>query len=385
MYRIYGLLPVVLMSVSTCSRADNAYFEPRASIQGFYDDNVGLATTNPRASTGVVVRAAAKTGRRSQVLDLGVDAEFIRRQYFNDPTRNTTDSVIDANLVKATRLDRYALNARLDLDSTITSELAGSGLTRVPKRRVRWQLAPSWRRQLTPLWGVNGSASYQDVKYRDAQLTGLVDYTYLTLGVDTDYRFDERTQLLGQLSFARYEADRTSTTSDTTGILAGVGYGISPTWSARALVGLRKTETSQTTIAGTSVASDNGYLADISTTKQYQTGKLTVGLSQSTNPSGSGELLNSEHLSMDWDQKLSPRWRFSLVAHRYKNERSSGRTGTYDRQYLSVSPGIQYKLDREWSLAATYRYRYQKYEINPDSATSNALLMTLSYRPLSKK
>ena len=88
---------------------------------------------------------------------------------------------------------------------------------------------------------------------------------------------------------------------------------------------------------------------------------------------------------MDWDQKLSPRWRFSLVAHRYKNERSSGRTGTYDRQYLSVSPGIQYKLDREWSLAATYRYRYQKYEINPDSATSNALLMTLSYRPLSKK
>ena len=62
MYRIYGLLPVVLMSVSTCSRADNAYFEPRASIQGFYDDNVGLATTNPRASTGVVVRAAAKTG-----------------------------------------------------------------------------------------------------------------------------------------------------------------------------------------------------------------------------------------------------------------------------------------------------------------------------------
>lgn len=148
-----GLLPIILLASSTASWADDWYLEPRASMQGFYDDNVGLVVSNPKASTGAVARAAAKMGRRSQVFDISVDAEFIRRQYFNDPSRNTTDSVIDADLVKATRLDRYALNAHLDLDSTVTSELASSGLTRVPKRRVRWQLAPSWRHQLMPLWG----------------------------------------------------------------------------------------------------------------------------------------------------------------------------------------------------------------------------------------
>ena len=380
-----GLLPIILLASSTASWADDWYLEPRASMQGFYDDNVGLVVSNPKASTGAVARAAAKMGRRSQVFDISVDAEFIRRQYFNDPSRNSTDSVIDADLVKATRLDRYALNAHLDLDSTVTSELASSGLTRVPKRRVRWQLAPSWRHQLMPLWGVTANASYQDVSYRDAQLTGLVDYTYLTLGADTDYRFDERTQLLGQVSFARYESDQTSTTSDTTGILAGIGYNFSPTWSARALLGLRKTETSQTTFAGTSTVDDTGYLVDISTTKQYQTGALTVGLNQSTNPSGSGELLDSEHLSMDWNQRLSHRWRFTLTADRYKNERSSGMAGTNDRQYLNIRPGLRYKLDREWSLSAAYRYRYQKYDVNPDSATSNALLLTLSYLPVSRK
>lgn len=380
-----GLSPVLLLAGSRVW-AEQWYFEPDYNLRVLYDDNVGLSVSNPAGSGIAIASASAKTGRRSQVLDIGIDGKLTRRQYFNDPQRNSNDISLDASLVKATRRDRIQLDARLDLDSTTTSELTTSGLTRSAKRRVKKQLAPSWRRQLTPQWGLTVDASYQDVSYRDAALTGLVDYTYKTLGFTTDYQFDARTQLIAQLTFSRYKTDQTSVQSDTTGGLAGVAYTFSPTWSVRGLLGLRRSETSQQTLAGTVDTSGTGYLADILSTKKFQTGTLTVSLNQSTNPSGNGELLDSRQLSVGWNQKLSARWTWSLNASQYQNESSAGTAGgTNNRTYLNLSPAIRYKMDREWTVSAAYRYRYQKYEVNPDAATSNAVLMTLTYRPLTRK
>ena len=380
-----GLCPVLLLSGAAARAAGQWYFEPSITLTALYNDNIALTTRDKESSPGIITAVGAKAGRRTKVLEMGVDAKVSRRDYFQAPDRDSTDFSLSAKAARSTRKDNMTLDVSLERDSTTTSELTTSGLTNAQKRRVKWLVAPSWRHQLTPRWGLTANASYQDVSYRDAEFTGLTDYTYTTLGLDTDYAFDQRIRVLGQVNFSRYKTDRTDITSDTTGVLGGVGYSFSPKWSVRGLLGLRRSETTIPTAAGTTTSSGTGYLADILATRQFQTAKLTLGLNKSLNPSGNGELLDSQRFSLDWNQNLSERWQWRVLGNRYLNERSTRATGTNNRVYWAITPSLRYKLDREWSLLASYRYRYQKYENNTDAATSNAVLMVLSYRPLTRK
>ncbi len=70
----------------------------------------------------------------------------------------------------------------------------------------------------------------------------------------------------------------------------------------------------------------------------------------------------------------------TVVFRNETNNNSFNRINDEERTYLSVDPRLRWRLTRWWDIIGAYRYRYQKYDERDDSASSNAVFLTVSYR-----
>jgi hypothetical protein len=371
------LVACVGLAWAGIASAEQRYFEPRVSLYGFYEDNVGLQNENETDSPGYILRASATGGRREEHSDINLRSEAVRRHYCDDSDLNTTDLFLDGEYVRRIETDRFWLKTELDLDSTLTSEVATTGRVQVRDRRVRWEIAPGWERQVSERLSVNANGSFQDVDYDDNDSTGLIDYDFSTFGGGLSYGLNERIQLLGRASFDRYDANTIDNTSETISALGGLSFVITETWSVSALLGGRLTDIETRT--GTD--DSTGGVADISATRQLETGSTRFGLTRSIVPSGDGEVLDTTSVDFNWTKNIVPRWRGILDARAFRNEQPSGDASSSDRDYFDLRPRLRFQLEREWSLEFGYRYRYQRYEERSGSATANAVYFTVAYAP----
>jgi hypothetical protein len=379
-FHVWLQIAALLLSNGAC--AEQWYVEPKASLYGFYEDNVRLRAQDPIASPGFILQGDVKAGQRTEYTDIGLNSTIVRRQYFDASQLNTTNFFFDGLGSYNAERDQFKLNARVDLDSTLTSEESTTGRVDINKRRTRWYLAPSWKRSVTELLSLDLTASYQDVTYDEGEAAGLVDYSYATAGLGADYGLSERTRLLGRVTYAAYDAKQTVNESVTLGLLAGLSHSFSESWSMSAMLGLRRAQIDVLAASGVEEESSTGNLADISIEKRFEVGSLVLAFSRSLDPSSSGQLLDTRRISLNWNQPITAQWDWNLTISAYQNEQPSGQKNTDERTYWSIAPRITHKIDREWNIVAGYRYRYQEYDNIPGSAEANAVFFTLTYVPM---
>lgn len=375
-----GLL--LTLFATNASHAERWYVEPKASLYGFWEDNVRLTSDNQIESPGFILRGDVEAGQKTEISEISINSAAVVRQYFEESDLNTVDFYFDGLGVYRTERNAFQLKAQYILDSTLTSEEETTGFVQVQNRRTSWQLAPRLTHQLTERASVYADGSYRDVDYEDDG-RGFVDYTYGTLGAGTTYGLTERASLLGQLTYARYDAKDSARESDTFGVLAGVSYAFSETLGVVFTAGARRATTTDSVLGGgTEDETSTGGIFDLSVDKRYEIGSMRLSAYRRLNPSGSGDLLDTLGATLRWDQRVSARWRWSLAANAYRNALPSGDTSNQDRDYFSIVPEMAYLLDEEWSISGGYRYRYQKYKQRADSAEANAVFFTLRYTPL---
>ena len=373
---------LLLMCAIGSAHAERWYVEPKARLYGFWEDNIRLSTVDRADSGGFILRGDVEAGRKTQVSEISINSAAVARQYFQESDLNTTDFYFDGLGVYRAERNAFQLRGRYVLDSTLTSEEETSGFVQTRNRRDTWLLAPRWTNQLTERASIYAQGSYQEVDYDDDAVR-FTDYRYATLGAGAAYALSERTDLLGDLSYARYEAKDSSRKSDTLGVKVGVAHSFSETLQLRLLAGARQSDTANRILGGdTEDESSNGGIFDLNLNKQFEVGSLNLAAYRDLKPSGSGDLLDTLGVRVRWDQRITARWRWSLAANAYRNAQPSGDTSGRDRDFFSIAPELAYIFDEEWSISGGYRFRYQKYEADPDSAEANAVFFTLRYTPL---
>lgn len=366
-----------LLTLAGVVSADQWYVEPEVGVQTFYDDNIGLERVDETSSAGVSARAAVTAGQRTEITNIGIESRIDSREYFEDSERSHTDFHFLLDSSRQFERNSLGFGATYDYDSTMTSELETTGLVDANKRRRAWSVNPSWTHNFNERTAITTGAAYFDAEYIDAEDTSLSDYDYTTGYLSVDYGWDERTRLLGRVEYSDYQPDR-GIDSQTWGLLGGFSRNFSEIWSASLQLGVRQTDVGDET--------ETGQLSDLLIARRSETGVMTLLASRSLSPNGSGELLETLAVEFDWEQPITERLEFLLFAEARRNEvsvasnRSSG-----DRDYFVVRPRLAYRLDRDLRLVGGYRYRYQKYDNNPDSADSNMIFANLVYRPRSEK
>ena len=362
-------------------QADQWYVEPGARLYGFYEDNVRLQSNGPISSTGVIARAEAKAGRRTEANDIALKSAVENRQYFDANDLNTTDFFLEASGLQRIERDRFTLDARLDLDSTLTSEVEGSGRVHRSVPRTRWVISPGWEHDVTERLETSLNATYEDVSYDNGLRFGYVDYLVMGADAGVSYGLSETTHAIGRFSLYHYEAGQLTDESDTTGVLAGIAHAFSETFTVTALAGIRRTKAEYAVIGGTVEDTNSGQQYDLSLSKRFETARLDVRLSREIQPTSSSGLLDTVRSNIRWNQEIDARWSWSMDFAAQRTERVLRAAQDQNRDYLSLQPQVNFRFDRDWRIEGGYRYRYQKYETNPSAAEANAVFLTLRYAP----
>ncbi|RKT47479.1 DUF481 domain-containing protein [Thiocapsa rosea] len=364
---------------SSIAFAEQWYFLPSFNLKTFYDDNVRLLINNPQGSFGTEAVARLAAGRATDISDVSLRAEINPKWYSEISSFDRTDARFNLASFRQLERNRIGFDARLEYESTDTSEEQTTGIVQVNKMRTRGFLNPKWRYTITERFYLNLSASYTDVSYEDVGLVPLYNYTLSRGDGGVLYRFNERLNLFTNISYEHYEAKSIDNSSDTYGVAVGADYELTQTTKVRASGGFWSSRADFPVRGGIESSDTTGMSGQIRLTKEFDVGKLILQADQGLIPSGSGSLLNNTALMFRLDYPLTPRWSLNLAARVYRNEDPGGGTNSFGRDFVRASPTLVYQLTRSLDVDLGYQYRYQDRENVAGSATSDTVFLTLRY------
>jgi predicted porin len=411
------LAPVALLATLSAGAAVQAAewsLDPEVSVRARYDDNYRLTADDklPVWETALLPKLTfARSTENSRMA--GVAGLNLRR--FDEDGLDTNDRFLAFSSSHASERSRWGLNANYTLDDSLSSELVEGQLflDRVP--RERWSLSPSWSHSLNEVIGINASYQYVDVSYPDApdnqQYAG---FQHHTANLGLGYSLSSKTRLITQLGLSRSERSDDTLSSDSRSLTLGLEHQFSERLSGSASVGSGRTETdyeqgflscSGVLLPGfffgvggsvcvdpntlvlipfsvetaTTTARSSNTLYNAGLRYLIETGELSVSASSSITPYTNGGMTRNERFGLTGLHRFSSRLQASLSLDWYRTRNTDDVSSSLDRTTVSLRPSLRWRLDRDWTLTTGYRYFQQEYEGSIDSASSNAVDLTLTY------
>ena len=106
-------------------------------------------------------------------------------------------------------------------------------------------------------------------------------------------------------------------------------------------------------------------------------------------PSSIGQVVETRELVGNMTRNLTELLTFSVRSRFYENKALSGSdtvfisgenaTADNNRRSMTIRPELRWKVSREWTLGAAYRYQREKLDSKPDPAEGNAILFSVRY------
>ena len=409
-----GLALAAALTASAGIQAAEWSLDPEIAVRVRYDDNYRLGARDELAvwETALLPKLTfARTTELSRIA--GIAGLNLRR--FNEDSLDTDDRFLRFAASRASERSHWGLNAEYARDNSLDSELIDGQqfLDRVTRERV--SLAPSWAHSLNETVGLNASYQFVDISYPDdpdnPQYTG---YRYHTGSLGTGYSLSPKTRLIAQIGLSRSERDDGTLRSDNQQLTLGLEHRFSERLSGSAFAGTGRTGTDfeqgflscsgvilpgfffgvggsvcvdPATLVpipfevetGTTTSSSSNTVFNADLRYELETGELSAQASRSITPYTNGGLILNERIGLMARHRFSSRLQATLALDWYRSQNTSDFSANLDRTTTSLRTALQWKLDRDWSLSGGYRYFQQEYEGQIQSATSNAVDLTLSY------
>src|SRR6185369_7047116 len=106
-------------------------------------------------------------------------------------------------------------------------------------------------------------------------------------------------------------------------------------------------------------------------------GDVSLNYTRKTEPSSSGRSQNRSRVGFTLNYDILEDLSFRMGASYVGKE--TGNDGNF--RAFNIEPSLVWQLDQDLDLTASYRYREKMFENPSDTAISNAVFLTLTYRP----
>ncbi len=372
-----GLLIGLMTLFPGAVHAAQWYSESSTRAQSLYDDNIRLTSGAHDAVVGMVLAGTIKTGRRTETTDLHLNGEAALKKYSGEEDLDTNDFDIGIAATHRTERDEFTLNAAIKLDSTLSSEVAGSGLMQARKRRIKKNFALSWTHALSERTSLKLGYNYIDTEYKNSKNSGLVNYTYLVIDSMLSYSLNQKTVLYSTLALSTYKgSDLAKTKTEDLGFMVGINHNFSETFSAGGSIGMRYADTESRL---TQKRNDTGYLLSANFKRTFEQMTVDGLFSRNVLPSGGGALLVTDRLSVKAGYRVDERLSLHLESIIYRNASTDEEDKSRDRVFYSIQPRVRWRVARWWLIEGSYRYRRQRYDATGQAADSNAIFLTAKY------
>ena len=193
--------------------------------------------------------------------------------------------------------------------------------------------------------------------------------TQFSRTVRPTYDFD----ITGRVARFRNLDDRSET--DDVSITLGVSHDFSETTRGSIEVGYRETEETTDTERG----EDTGYVFLARLTDRSELARFDGFLRHDLSPSGLGQPVQTTQFRMRWRKAIYRKLSFLLRTNIFRNEALGGGSSSADRRYADIESGLSWRWRPQWFLTGRYRYRYSKFDEDPESTRSNAVFLDITY------
>ncbi len=279
-------------------------------------------------------------------------------------------------LTRTGRIDPEIEDIVLD-DSVGVGDLDDADVSLVDQniRRTRLNVRPGWRYQYSELGSLSLEYRYDDQSYSGESGTGLIESERQAIRSNWRHRMSEKNILTGQLTASYFRPDN-SRDVDTYEARVGLIRRFTETITLDLTVGGRYSE-----FDNSEDNSDSGFVANIGATKKAGRTTYRANLERRVNPSGSGEQVERDLLTLDVRHALTETMSFRIRA-RTETRESTGDDVNADRDFTIIQPGLSWRLSPSWLANFSYRYRYRDIDNDPNgSSDSNGAFISIGYVP----
>lgn len=392
-------LPLILtagmawVGVAQEARAEAWQIRPSISLEGSYDDNARMVVEGDEdevMATSLI--GALELSRLSEVRETrGVLRWDAIRYSGDDEQLDDRDNQL-ARLQHVTKgeLHEWGVEASYRRDTLLRTvnvsfdpedvELEPDDdvddvLVRRSVRRNRMVVRPSWERNLSERWSVRTEYRYNDVDFDDVGTATLTGYTDHTVTLGTRFKVSEIDTAGLSVDANRYTADAFDRTFDTLGVRGSYSRQFTELTTGVVDLGVSRVSFDTETESG----EDTGLIFNVGGTRRTALARFTGTVGRRLYPSGSGDIIRSDELVFNMNRKLTELSGLRVRARVFENQALSRDRPEANRRYLMAEAAWNRSLTRWWSVEASYRYRRQKRDLDPNAADSNAVFLSVKY------
>jgi hypothetical protein len=394
-----GLSAMAIASACCCGMS--AYgaewsVEPSVAVSALYNDNIRFAAnstalnaTPVRASSGASIAPSLLFGVETEVRKATGNLRVATNYYNNDRDLNSNDLYFNFGWREKGERSEFSLVSNNSFDSTLASLLQDVGNLTDRKQRQKISVNPTYSYNISDRSTLAMGYRFEDVSFRDAKNTALVDYRSNELLPSLRYKLDEKNDLLfnanlWQLITVPDNSDNSRSTFKTglLNVLYNQALTETNSWSAGAGVYAvdESTPSSKNTPLERKVRF-NGVTALAKYQQKYESSAYSITVAREINPSGENTLLRTNRIGADYTQGLSPYLSAGISLGYYKNN-SLGGAAEKDGQYFRATPTLSWKPAREWQIEGGASYQRAKSSTAPApeiTATAKSAFVNFIY------
>jgi hypothetical protein len=396
-------------------------WQPTLQLGGGYDTNVRMAYEDLGQEVEESALYQAQAGGKLAVDSEDAKIELSGRYWYQTVTANDD---YDAS-VKQVRWNYTGSNERsaltLDLnvqhDTTLTSEFESSGLSlRDKKDRHVFQGEIGYRWQLTERDQLSANFSDEQIRYIDADNTGLSDYDTQSTVVGFSRGLSERASIGTQLEYSVFDIpevarittsaplqSRMSYETENTILVAFGSYSFNEQDSLTFQAGFRTSRFYSEQIVYIASTGDqidssrskdkgNGSVFSVGYRHQFDASSLQISLARNLMPNGSGIVIEQDSVSADLKHSFSPRFSLNttLSANRQQRAGADNEPGTDSisedgRDFAQLVMSLQFAMTEDQDLSLELNERWQQFDTSETiEAEGTAVFLRWYWNPASK-
>lgn len=245
-------------------------------------------------------------------------------------------------------------------------------------------LVPTYKYKLTQRMDVGATATVQTLDYSPDDASRHVDFDYYEGKGFMGWELSQRTQLSLGGYVSKYDAKNIDAQTDSYGASAEFEWDWSAVLESSLSLVYQRSDVERTQPFVFDDKAD-AWGANFKTAYKGQISRARLNLGRTITPSGTGGLLESDNVRVQFERDLTPRWELTAAGRYLRNRALTRDSAGSDRDYRRVELGLRWMMTRTWFVEGGYEYTWQKYENAASSADDNSFALKFGYRGLPRQ
>lgn len=333
---------LLVLAASASANAAEWSVAPLVSWLADHSSNRVLREGAP-ASESVGAALELPLVRRSETGELRVSSRYHGQRFSDD----VLPDVDDVQLLTYARHDfetsRLEFDSEASRQSTLTTELAETGVIRADSNRRTYGAGLNWHVAHSEEHAFDLSAKFQDVDYTGEARRQLVGYRYASLRAGETFTLSSRSSISLTAFGSDLRSERGGAPDREHGLMAGYSFAWSERTSISASMGASRRD------AG--AGEETGATGDLSWLHRGETTDWNLSLSRGLVPYGLGVLVERDSAQLRVNRQFGPRLRGSVRAGFARNSDAGPLLRVDTREYGFTNAELGFALTETWSVS----------------------------------